>query len=297
MATGCRQSSVGGRSRASSSTNGVDPRAPNYAPNFGFEGGVFIQFITTYYDHLPNQTVFLQQEMHQHNQQWFGWVRCVLPTANYAPLTVQRLPSPKPNGQVLDLDGAYDAISEQCWRDLLETFHLGYLMPPRVIRRVNYFSGSMAIVSRAMLRRHSRMTYMRAHAMFAGGDGRCVRRRELVWSSLATQPTVFTLPNDTGLGRGKHTSGAAFERLQHAILGGLGLQDPNLFDYCSVFKHQSACRSRSPCPSITPTPRAVEEGYQSPLFTPELRALRKKMEDAHQEKRRARRKEHKQQPL
>ena len=264
------------------------PDAPHYSPNFGFEGGVFLQFIATYYDHLPNQTILLQDELHKHNSQWYGWARCVLPTSDYAPLTAMRLPSFKPNGQVLDLDGAYDAITEQCWRDLLETFNLGHLLPPRVLRRVNYFSGSLAMVSRSMLQRHPRGMYVRAHAMFAGGDGRCVQRRELNWPSLAAQQTAEALQHDTGLGLGKHTSAAGFEGLQHVILGGMGLQDANLFDFCSVFKHQSTCRFTSPCPSITPTPRAVDEEYQSPLFTPELRALKKHMEDAHQKKRRLR---------
>ena len=37
-----------------------DPNAPYYSPNFGFEAGVFLQFIVEHYDALPEQVVVLQ---------------------------------------------------------------------------------------------------------------------------------------------------------------------------------------------------------------------------------------------
>lgn len=145
------------------------------------------------------------------------------------------------------------------------------------------------VASRGQLRRHPRASYLRAHAMMAGGDGRCVTRRELDWNSLAARRTKWSVPHDAPLHRGKHTSAGAFERLQHVIIGGLGFQDPNLFDYCSVYARQEqrgrqramqrARCAKSPCPSVVPTPRAVTPDYASPLFTPAMRAWRAQAEE------------------
>lgn len=38
----------------------ADPLRPHYSPNFGFEGGVFLQFMLEHYSNLPNQTIFIQ---------------------------------------------------------------------------------------------------------------------------------------------------------------------------------------------------------------------------------------------
>jgi hypothetical protein len=123
----------------------VDPTGPNYSPNIGFEGGAFVQFIATYYEHLPNQTMFLQEEPSKHNVEWARWVECLSSSASYAPLTAIRLRAPKPNGQTLDVHGAFDALSEQCWRDLLSAFGLSHLLPPRTSPQVNYWSGAMVL--------------------------------------------------------------------------------------------------------------------------------------------------------
>jgi len=37
-----------------------DPAAPYFSPNFGFEAGIYLQFIVEHYDSLPEQVVFLQ---------------------------------------------------------------------------------------------------------------------------------------------------------------------------------------------------------------------------------------------
>ena len=56
---------------------------------------------------------------------------------------------------------------------------------PRVPPRVAYYQGSYFMASRAQLWRHPRSTYARAHALFAGGDGRC-HAGELDWARLST---------------------------------------------------------------------------------------------------------------
>ena len=48
---------------------------------------------------------------------------------------------------VLDAKGAYDAITEACWRDLLAAFGLSWRMPPRTTARVAFFGGALAAVS------------------------------------------------------------------------------------------------------------------------------------------------------
>uniref|UniRef100_A0A7S0JHM6 Uncharacterized protein n=1 Tax=Calcidiscus leptoporus TaxID=127549 RepID=A0A7S0JHM6_9EUKA len=107
--------------------------------------------------------------------------------------------------------------------------------------------------------------------MLAGGDGRCVRK-ELQWETLSARRTGAALPFDSPLSRGKHTSGAAFELLHAVVLGDLGLEDAHLFNFCSTFRHKRACRYSSPCPDVLPAPSLVSGTYESPMYTPELKA-------------------------
>jgi hypothetical protein len=245
-----------------------DATRPRFSPNFGFEGGVFIQFVLEHYDNLPNQTLFLQGSMKHHNGRWAVWTRCLLPNVTYAPLTSQRLSRPRPNGQLLDGEGAYDAIIEQCWRDMLTAFNRSTLMKPGRLPQVRYFGASLAVVSRGQLLKQPRSSYEMAHRMLAGGDGRCVRE-ELRWDVLGTRRTSHSLLYDSPLGRGKHTSGAAYESLHAVLLGGYGLEDALLVDYCSFYRHSADCPG-SPCPLVKPAPQYVSSEYKSALYTPAL---------------------------
>ena len=249
----------------------VDPSRPHYSPNYGFEGGVFIQFVLTYYDCLPNQTLFLQEGMRSHNKYWLEWAHCLLPEAPWAPLTDVRLQIRGTNGQTLDVTHAYDALTEQCWRNLLAVFNRSHLMQPGRKQYVAYFGGSLAAVSRSQFRRHPRSAFEAAHRMLAGGDGRCVLD-ELQWGQLAARRTRASLPYDAPLSGGKHTSAAAFEALHAVLFGELGLQDAYLFDFCTTFRHKRAC-PRSPCPDvqIDVIHLANYGDYESSLFTTELR--------------------------
>ena len=225
-----------------------------------------------HYENLPNQTLFLQESMAKHNAKWMLWARCLLPSAEWAPLTPMRLQRNVPNSQMLDGDGSYDALIEQCWRDLLAAFNRSAAMPRRKWRVVRYFAASLAVASRRQLRRHPRSVYEVAHSMLAGGDGRCVRG-ELQWAQLRSKRTNESLLYDAPLGRGKHTSANAYESLHAVLLGGLGLEDAIIFDYCSVYRHKSVC-PHSPCPAVAPVPGYVSKMYRSPLFTAKMRQER-----------------------
>ena len=254
-----------------------DPSREHYSPNFGFEGGVFVQFVLTYYDCLPNHTLFLQEHMAEHNPQWPEWAQCLLPTASWAPMSKARMQRSGVNGQSLDFTHAYDGIIEQCWRNLLAAFGRSEALPARTSRpsvgSVVYFGGGVSVASREQLRRHPRSAYAAAHRMLAGGDGRCVTE-DLHWAELQASRST-SLPYDAPLGRGKHTSANAWEALHAVILGGLGLQDTTLFDVCDVYRHKNECKL-SPCPDLAPAPAAVTHNYQSVRFAAALRAWRKR---------------------
>ena len=44
----------------------VDPSAPRYVPNVGFEAGAYLRFVVDNYAALPDVTVFLQADAHRH---------------------------------------------------------------------------------------------------------------------------------------------------------------------------------------------------------------------------------------
>ncbi len=48
---------------------------PFYSPNYGFEAGVYLQYIVEHYDALPRLTAFVQGTPAEHNRHWMAWLR------------------------------------------------------------------------------------------------------------------------------------------------------------------------------------------------------------------------------
>jgi hypothetical protein len=250
----------------------VDPHAPNYSPNFGFEAGVHIQFILENYHDLPNQTLFLQDGPATHNPQWHQWLGCLREDAQYAPFVLRR--EMRKGLDEWDLCCNADALVEQCFRDTLAIFNLSRLLPPRQRPAIGYYPGEMYLASATQLRRHPRAAYAAMHAMTAGGDGRC-HAGPLQWELLNTSRRADTLAFDSP-GMSKHTSGGAWEHLQHIIVGGFGRHQPSdiakgeglfapySFNFCHAFKPY--CEG-SPCDIFRKTPLGrrtlVSEGLGS----------------------------------
>ena len=212
----------------------TNPRGVNYSPNFGFEGGVVIQFIAEHYNALPDVTVFMQERPEQHNPQWTNWLGCMRPNVTYAPMTHARLARLyRANAQTDPGTERDDAITEQCWRDMLDAFGSPLLLP-REQPVIGYFQGATFAASRDLLRATPHRVWKRIHLMMAGGDGRC-HRGPLQWERLSTPRHPHTRTLDVPTERGKHTSANAFEALHHALIGGMGKEDVFGYDYCHAF--------------------------------------------------------------
>ena len=206
----------------------VDPDGVNYSPNLAYEAGVHIQFISEHYDDLPNQTIFLQEGVVNHNPYFEKWLSCVRPDADYAPFVVNREVM-----RGLDLWHkccSADALVEQCWRDVLKLFSLSHLLPPRQRPTVGYYSGSLFLASRAQLRRHPRSAYERMHSIAAGGDGRC-HVGALDWPSLNATRRPGTLEVDSP-GLSKHTIAGAVSAVAFAYASYCIRWLPLLFCVC-----------------------------------------------------------------
>lgn len=229
----------------------LNPSQPNYSPNHGFEGGVVVQFIVDNFWALPEITVFMQDRPEQHNPHWLAWTQCLRPNMSYAPMTNARMARQfKANAQTAPGTEADDAITDQCWRDLLDAFG-SPLLSPREQPFVSYFQGSTFAVSRAQLHTTPYATWQRVHGMIAGGDGRC-HRGPLQWERLSVVRKRHTRSLDTPDAHGKHTSANAFEALQHHVVGGLGREDVFMYDYCKSFVPD--CH-KTPCQHVRPSPK------------------------------------------
>jgi hypothetical protein len=53
-----------------------DPSKPLYAPNFGYEGAIYMRFIVDHYYDLPDFTAFIQADVPD-NGDWLYWLRCI----------------------------------------------------------------------------------------------------------------------------------------------------------------------------------------------------------------------------
>lgn len=53
-----------------------DPSKPRFAPNFGYEGAIYLRFIVDHYDALPDYSVFIQADMPDGGD-WLYWISCL----------------------------------------------------------------------------------------------------------------------------------------------------------------------------------------------------------------------------
>ena len=60
--------------------------APRYSPNYGYEAGVHLQFISEFYDDLPELVVFTQAKPTQHNPLFWDTLKCLNSRTNYTSL-------------------------------------------------------------------------------------------------------------------------------------------------------------------------------------------------------------------
>lgn len=225
--------------------------APNFSPNYGFEAGVFVQFVMDHFDALPEMTLFLQDRPWQHNPHWLSWASCLRPNVSYAPMTHVRLARLyKANAQTDEGTDRDDAVVEQCWRDLLDAFRTTVLLP-RETPHVAYFQGATFAASRRRLRNTPLATWQRVHRMMAGGDGRC-HHGPLQWERLAAVRKKRTRVLDSSEGLGKHTSANAFEALNHLVIGGMNRESVLLYDYCDAFLPDCP---RTPCGRLKAQPK------------------------------------------
>jgi hypothetical protein len=127
------------------------------------------------------------------------------------------------------------------------------LLLPREQPTLTYFQGSTFVVSRDKLRATPLSTWRRAHALLAGGDGRCFTGR-VQWERLSlVRSKRKSLEYDSPDARGKHTSANAFEALQHILVGGFGREDVFTYDYCAAYVPDCAS---SPCGRVRRMPKA-----------------------------------------
>jgi len=131
--------------------NRDDPRATHYQPNVGNEALVYLDFILTNYDSLPNATVFI----HGHRESWHRhdivpMLRYLKWNAPYASLNYERFSSFVPSGR----DWPY---FESVWPTLFQDT-LGD-MP----RHVNRYCCAEFVVSRERILGRSRAFYQRLY--------------------------------------------------------------------------------------------------------------------------------------
>jgi hypothetical protein len=193
-----------------------NPRAPNFAYNFGTEGGVFLRFIVDFYHDLPDVTVFLHGgNPADHNPRVWDLVRCLRPDATFVPLNDVFVH----NRSVAEFSFyGWSVWLEQCWRDFLAAFNVTF--PPRQRVGVSFTCCSQFAVSRRTLRRHSLETYRRALRIAGEPPEVCHEGpadRRALW---ATRLPGQKLWRERPLHHGRHTAGLAFEHLNHIVLGG-----------------------------------------------------------------------------
>ena len=143
---------------------------PFYSPNYGFEAGVYLQYIVEHYDALPRLTAFVQGTPAEHNRHWRAWLRCLKPSVQYASLSPRFVTN---RSMAFWRKRGDDAAVEMCWRNLLDAFDASSLLPPRTEPLLSFHCCSMFVASRELLRRHPRRAYERAYSLLVGSRGRC----------------------------------------------------------------------------------------------------------------------------
>ena len=190
--------------------------APRYSPNYGYEAGVHLQFISEFYDDLPELVVFTQAKPTQHNPLFWDTLKCLNSRTNYTSLNWNY----QTRGTTYWRKFALQGVVEQCWRDVLDAF--GVRLPPKKEPVASFYCCAQMAASRDMIRRHPRAAYEKAYAML-GGAGAC-HAGELDWATLSVYASSRTRKWDAPR-YNRHTAGA-WEHLNHVILGGEPLSTP-----------------------------------------------------------------------
>ena len=127
--------------------------APRYSPNYGYEAGVHLQFISEHYDDLPELVVFTQAKPTQHNPLFFDTLKCLNSRTNYTSLNWNY----QTRGTTYWRKFALQGVVEQCWRDVLDAF--GVRLPSKVEPVASFYCCAQMAASRDMIRRHPRSAY------------------------------------------------------------------------------------------------------------------------------------------
>jgi len=256
---------------------------PWYSPNYALEAGVFVQFILDHYERLPKLTAFLQANPADHSPEWHTWLRCLRPDAQYTPLSDRTTHVVRNRSLTSQYSATWaGTIAEQCWRTLLDAFRLGERIPPRVEPIASFHCCSQFVASRAQLLQHPRAAWATAHALLAGGLGRCGLHsgsalREDLYTCVAAGATCTEAKSRAvGLGAAWESAlratlsvndadhgrlGAlAFEQWQHVLVGLQPIHVPP-HAWCRSFRPHAHCPG-SPC-QAPPQPPAARSGARS----------------------------------
>lgn len=198
----------------------LDPAAPRYCPNYGFEAGVHLRFIVDHYDCLPDVALFTQANPTEHARNFFKEVRCLDANVTYRSVNSNFMARGTSYWRRRHLDG----VVEQCWRDVLRVF--GVAAEPKREPKIAAYAAAQFAASRGAIRRHPRSAWERAYAMLGGA--RACHPGPLDFGELHAPPSR---QRDSGK-LNRHTAGA-WEHLNHVIVGGqplLGAKRPRAND-------------------------------------------------------------------
>ena len=195
-----------------------DPEVPNFVPQRGLEGGVYLKFVVDYYDNLPDVTVFMRPSDGRFDdlQQRLAILEKHADEVKFQPMGVRYKPGsgPKrdaPRRELTDrrLSGARHPtdLRDRCYARIANAFGApdtpsADLGDQVVAETASYYPGGYFAVSRAMIRRIPlavwRSTY---HDLVVKGE--CVPEMRLVDSRMD-----------------KWVIGAALERMSAVMYGG-----------------------------------------------------------------------------
>eukprot|EP00897_Mesotaenium_endlicherianum_P008864 jgi/Mesen1/8005/ME000425S07208 len=251
----------------------TDPLGARFCPNAAFEGGVYLCFILEFYDNLPERVAFIQARPRDCLPPWEDWLRCLKPSASFAPLS--RIFMNRDSAH-FDAYWAPDKrrLAKQavrsCWRNLGRAFEtrvdpsLRIQMQVRkgvITRRLYRY-----VVSRELIQKNTRQQYKRAHSLVVQHQGLCHaasvewdERGEIADLSMA-RASAAEVPEQNGRLRGDRaaidrlTTGFALEGLFHHLVGKEPMVSPpwNQTRWCSQFLHEHECGAPSPCAEEAP---------------------------------------------
>ena len=157
----------------------VDPEKPNYVFNGapsggwggGYEAGVHLHFLAQHYDNLPDVMIFTQDMPAEHSANFFPWLRCLKPETltftSFSDIFIQDRVTSKWRHKSKNLG----AVVEQCWRNMLNAFHLGELVKPRDEPHMSGYCCAQFAVSKAAVLRYPRESFCTARHLMADGVG------------------------------------------------------------------------------------------------------------------------------